>query len=124
LYDKYNDPEIEIDFEYTNRELQGAEIALGHIYKSLYQPPDLMNMPDRYDATTWTLNEELDAKANFFDQEYKKLEKIYAFKKIRNKKINKSSFQKYDRLICICFRDELIQLMKKVWQYEELETIY
>lgn len=124
LYDKYNDPEIEIDFEYTKRELQGAEIALGHIYRRIYQEPELLDMPDPDDQTTWTLNEELEAKANFFDEEYKKLEKIYAFKKIRNKKINKSSFQKYDRLICICFKDELIQLMKKVWQYEEPETIY
>jgi hypothetical protein len=124
LYDKYDDPKIEIDFEYTERELQGAECALSNIYKGVYQEPELWDMPDPDDTTTWTLNEELEAKANFFDEEYKKLEKIYAFKKIRNKKINKSSFQKYDRLICICFKDELIQLMKKVWQYEEPETIY
>lgn len=124
LYDKYTDKEIEIDFEYTKRELQGAELALGYIYKGVYEPKDLMDMPDPDDESTWTLNKDMEAKSEYFDEEYKKLEKFYALKKIKNKKVNKSSFQKYDRLICICFRDELIQLMKKVWQYEEPETIY
>jgi len=124
LYDKYSDPEIEIDFEYTEREVQGAELALGNIYKRVYDEPEIIDMPDPDDKSTWTVNKEMEAKAEYFDKEYKKLEKFYVFKKIRNKKINKSSFQKYDRLICICFRDELIQLMKKVWQYEEPETIY
>jgi len=124
LYDKYNDKEIEIDFEYTKRELQGAELALSYIYRRIYEEPDLMDMPDPDDESTWTLNKEMEAKADIFREEAEKLKKFYAFKKIRNKKLNKSSFQKYDRLICICFRDELIQLMKKVWQYEEPETIY
>jgi hypothetical protein len=108
--------EINVDFEYTDKEMSGSFYVFKNILKNFYKEPEFWNMPDKNDTSTWTCDEVLYDMIEEFDKEIDKLIKKFSLLRIKNNLTKNSLTRQNSILIQTIFVIEAEKLIKKTFK--------
>jgi len=106
---------INVDFEYTNKEFKGSQNVFVNILKRIYKEPDPWIMDEKKEKYI-SLNQKLFDKMEKFDYESYEIIKKYSLLRIKNNK-NKNQLSRVNSiLIQNIFEQEINNLIKKTYK--------
>lgn len=114
LIKKYK-TEINVDFEFTERELKGSEYVFRNLLKDVYIEPEFWIMPNKEDTSTWILNQELCDKIDLFDEKSEELIKRFSLLRLKNNKTKNQITRQNSILIQNVFLEEINELITKIF---------
>lgn len=105
---------INVNFEYTNREFKGSQYVFENILKNIYKEPDPWIM-DKKKEKYISLNKKLFDKVEKFENESYEIINKYSLLRIKNNK-NKNQLSRVNSiLIQNLFEEEINDLIKKIY---------
>ena len=115
MIDKYK-TEINVDFEYTKRELKASKYVFYNIQKHFYKIPKHWDMPDEKDTSTWVCNEDIFDKNQLYEIESEKLVEKFSLLRLKNNKTKNELTRQNSVLIQNIFLEELEELIIKIYK--------
>ena len=114
LYLKYKS-DINIDVNYTDRELYGSKYVFRNLLNSIYKEPECWDMVDENDTSTWVLDENLFDKIDVFNEKCNTIILKFSLLRIKNIKSNNVLSKKNSQLIQTIFLQEIQALINQTF---------